>query len=113
MSEDEIAALRKKKMLEMQRQLMEAQLRAQQEEQARAEYERQKEAILRSILTSEARGRLANLKMVKPEFVEQVELQLIQLAQAGRLPTPLTDDQLKAILRKLASSKREPRIIFK
>lgn len=113
MSDKELAELRKRKMMELQRQLIESQIRAQQEEQARLEFERQKEAILRRILTSEARSRLANLKMVKPELVEQVELQLIQLAQAGKLPTPLTDDQLKAILKRIASSKREPRIIFK
>ena len=105
---DELEALRKKKMLEMQRQLYEAE----KEEAAKQEYERQKEAILRVILTSEARSRLANLKIVRPQLAESVELQLIQLAQAGHIKSPLTDEQLKSILRRLTSKKHETKIIF-
>jgi programmed cell death protein 5 len=72
--------------------------------------EQQKQAILRSILTPEARQRLTNLKLVKPEFTDQLELQLIQLAQAGKLPVPLTDEQLKKILVQLQSQRREIKI---
>jgi programmed cell death protein 5 len=53
---------------------------------------------------------LANLKMVRPEFTEQLELQLIQLAQQGKLPIPLADAQLKQILIQLQSQKRETKI---
>jgi programmed cell death protein 5 len=66
--------------------------------------------LLRKILTPDARQRLTNLKMVRPEFTEQLELQLIQLAQQGKLPIPLTDAQLKEILIQLQSQRREPRI---
>ena len=72
--------------------------------------ESQKQALLRQILTPEARQRLTNLKMIKPEFTEQLELQLIQLAQTGKLPIPLSDAQLKQILIQLQSRKREPKI---
>jgi programmed cell death protein 5 len=66
--------------------------------------------LLRKILSPKARQRLTNLKMVKPEFTEQLELQLIQLAQTGKLPIPLPDAQLKQILIQLQSRKREPKI---
>jgi programmed cell death protein 5 len=72
--------------------------------------EAQKQALLRQILSPEARQRLTNLKMVKPEFTDQLELQLIQLAQAGKLPIPLSDVQLKQILIQLQSRKRETKI---
>jgi programmed cell death protein 5 len=72
--------------------------------------EMQKQAILKTILTPEARQRLANLKLVKPEFTAQLELQLIQLAQMGKLPVPLTDEQLKQILIQLQTQKREIKI---
>jgi programmed cell death protein 5 len=72
--------------------------------------EEQKQALLRSILTPEARQRLTNLKIIKPEFTDQLELQLIQLAQTGKLPTPLSDEQLKKILVQLQSRKRETTI---
>ena len=104
--EDEIEALRKKKMLELQRRLAQEQQRAQMQQQI----EVQKQTLLRRILSTKARQRLANLKMVKPEFSEQIELQLIQLAQTGRLKIPVTDDQLKEILARLQTQRRDIKI---
>lgn len=106
MSEDELEEIRKKKLLAMQQKFAEEQRQAQIQEQM----ELQKQTLLRKILTPEARQRLSNLKMVKPEFTETLELQLIQLAQQGKLPIPLSDDQLKQILAQLQSQKREIRI---
>lgn len=85
-----------------------AQLQAQQgqqqeAEQAREQYEAQKQAVLRKILTPEARQRLANIKLVQPEFAEQLEIQLIQLAQSGRVNLPINDNQLKDLLTKIQS----------
>ncbi|MDI6690305.1 MAG: DNA-binding protein [Candidatus Bathyarchaeota archaeon] len=104
MSEDEneLEELRRRKLLALQQKLA--------EEQRQAQIEQQKQALLRKILTPDARQRLTNLKMVRPEFTEQLELQLIQLAQQGKLPIPLTDAQLKQILIQLQAQKREPRI---
>jgi programmed cell death protein 5 len=65
------------------------------------------------ILTPEARSRLANLKLTKPEFVEQIELQLIQLAQSGRLQGKVTDEQLKVLLKQLSGQKRDINITRK
>lgn len=106
MSDDELEELRRRKILELQRKIAEEQQKAQIQQQL----ELQKQALLRSMLTPEARQRLANLKMVKPEFTDQLELQLIQLAQQGRLPTPLTDEQLKRILIQLQARRREIKI---
>lgn len=106
MSDEELEELRRRKLLALQQKLAEEQRRAQMEQQL----ELQKQAILKNILTPEARQRLANLKLVKPEFTAQLELQLIQLAQMGKLPIPLTDEQLKQILIQLQSQKREIKI---
>ena len=107
MSEDEeIEAIRRKRMADLQRRLSQEQQRAQVEQQV----ELQKQALLRRILNSDARQRLTNLKIVKPEFAEQIELQLIQLAQTGRLKIPITDQQLKEILAKLQSQRRDIKI---
>jgi programmed cell death protein 5 len=106
MSDEELEAIRRRKLLGLQQKMTDEQRQAQAEQQL----EMQKQELLRQILSPEARQRLANLKMVKPEFTEQLELQLIQLAQAGKLPIPLTDAQLKQILIQLQSRKREPKI---
>lgn len=107
MSDDEkLDALRKKKMADLQRRLAQEQQRVQMQKQV----EMQKQALLRRILSTTARQRLANLKMVKPEFAEQIELQLIRVAQAGRLKIPVTDEQLKEILAQLQSQRRDIKI---
>jgi programmed cell death protein 5 len=89
-----------------------AELRARQQqgaEQQRAadEAEAQKQAIMRRLLTPEARQRLANIKMVRPEFGQQLEAELIQLAQAGRVPLPITDEQLKKLLVQLEGQQQK------
>ena len=79
--------------------------RAQQDEvaQAQQEAEAQKQGILRKILTPEARQRLTNVKLVQPEFAAQIELQLIQIAQTGRVSLPITDEVLKRLLAQIQS----------
>ncbi len=107
MSEDEeIEAMRKKRMLQLQRRVAQEEERIQMQKQV----EMQKQALLRRILSPDARQRLTNLKIVKPEFADQIELQLIQLAQAGRLKIPVADEQLKEILARLQSQRREIKI---
>lgn len=106
MSDDELEELRRRKLSALQRQMAEEQ----KNEQSQRQLETQKENLLRTILSPEARRRLTNLKMVKPEFTEQLELQLIQLAQQGKIPIPLADAQLRQILVQLQSRKHEPTI---
>lgn len=71
--------------------------------QAQADAEAQKQALMRKILTLEARQRLQNVKLVRPDFAAQIEIQLLQLAQSGRIPLPITDDTLKRLLGQIQS----------
>lgn len=106
MSDKELEEIRRRRLLELQKKGA--------EEESQVEMQKkldlQIQALLRSLLTSEARQRLTNLKMIKPEFTSQLELQLIQLAQQGKIPVPLTDEQLKKILVQVQSRRREIRI---
>jgi len=95
----ELEQLKQKRMTEMSRQT------AAEEEQTKVESAKQ--AALRMILEPEARQRMANIKMIKPEFAQQVEMQLIQLAQSGKVKVPITDPQLKQLLMQLAPKKRD------
>jgi programmed cell death protein 5 len=99
--DEELERLKAAKMAELQKRM------AEEEERLRREAERQ--AAMRTILTPEARQRLANLRLVKPELVAQLEEQLIQLANSGRVSLPITDEVLKEILARI-TSKREIRI---
>jgi len=106
MADEELEEIRRRKLLAMQQRMTDEQTQVQAEQQLEA----QKQALLRQILSPEARQRLTNLKMIKPEFTEQLELQLIQLAQADKLPIPLSDAKLKQILIQLQSRKRDIKI---
>jgi len=70
----------------------------------------QKDLLLKQILSSEARLRLNNVKMVKPELANMVENYLLGLAAQGRSPGQITDDQLKQILLSAQQPKRDFKI---
>jgi programmed cell death protein 5 len=103
MEDPELEALRQKRMAEIQQQQNN---QSAQEEKAK-QFEMQKQAILRQILTPEARDRLANIKLANPEQANAVEMQLIQIAQSGRLQGVITDAMLREILQKIIPRKRE------
>ena len=72
-----------------------------------AEINAQKEIILKQILSSEARLRLNNVKMVKPEVANVVENYLINMASQGQVKSPISDEQLKQILLSIQRPKRD------
>lgn len=92
-----------------QRKLAELQARAAEEEERRR-LEAERAAVLRAILTPEARQRLANLKIARPDVAESVENYLFQLARAGKIRSQITDDLLKEILSRIMPPKREVKI---
>lgn len=102
-SDEELQKLRERRLLELQAQ------QQQQEELQRAhqEAEAKKQALMRRILTPEARQRLANIKIVRPDYAEQLELQLIQVAQSGRVKLPISDDMLKRLLIQIISQQKQ------
>lgn len=107
--DEELNELRRRKMQEMQRsaedqQSQEQQQRAQEEEKAR------KQQILRQILDPQARERLSNVRLVKPELADNVENQLIQLASMGRINRVLTEQDIKDVLARMTESKRDIKI---
>ena len=70
----------------------------------------QKDMLLKQLLSSEARLRLNNVKMVKPDLANMVENYLLGLASQGRSPGQITDDQLKQILLSAQQPKKDFKI---
>ena len=68
--------------------------------------EEMKRQLLAKALAKEAMERLGRVRAVNPALAEQAELYIIQIFQAGRLKQPVTDAQMKDVLRVL-SEKRD------
>jgi len=66
--------------------------------------------MMRMILSSEARDRLSNLKLVRPEIADRVEEYLIQLVQGGKVNPPIEDGLLKELLDRILPKKRQTKI---
>ena len=72
-----------------------------------SEISAQKEQILKQILAADARLRLNNIKMVKPDLANLVENYLISMASQGKLGSQISDEQLKQILLSIQQPKRD------
>ncbi len=107
--DEELERLRRKRLQELQQEDQYQQSMEEQESQNR-ELEEQKKQILRNILTPTARERLTNIRLSRPQIADQIETQLIALAQSGRLNQKITDEQLRELLARLIPKKREIKI---
>ncbi len=106
MDDDELDAIRRRKMMEYQQASEQATAQSQAREQVMA----QRQLILRQILTQEARERLARIELAYPDLTESIESQLIALAQSGRVQKVIDDETLRQILTRLIPRKREIKI---
>ena len=75
-----------------------------------AEIAAQKEMILKQILSPDARLRLNNVRMVKPDLASLVENYLIGMISQGKIRSQITDEQLKQILMSTQQPKRDFKI---
>ena len=69
----------------------------------------QKEIMLKQVLSGDARLRLNNVRMVKPDLADLVENYILNLSVQGKISGQISDEQLKQIL----SSTQQPKRDFK
>ena len=67
----------------------------------------QKEMMLKQVLSSDARLRLNNVRMVKPDLADLVENYILNLTAQGKISGQISDDQLKQILLSVQQPKRD------
>ncbi len=102
---DELENIRRRKFEELEQQAAQQQIAEVQQKQ----FEEKKYLLMRKILSVEGRQRLENIRIVKPQFAEQIEMQLIQLLQSGKLrgAIPLPDKEFKKLLEQLTRLERK------
>ena len=69
----------------------------------------QKEIMLKQVLSGDARLRLNNVRMVKPDLADLVENYILNLSVQGKISGQISDEQSKQIL----SSAQQPKRDFK
>jgi programmed cell death protein 5 len=77
------------------------------DEARKREAEAMRQRVLLSLLDPEARQRLTNIRLVKPDLAGAVENYLISAASSGRLNRPLSDEELKQLLLSISQPKRD------
>lgn len=77
------------------------------QQQAQQQADAQKKAMLRQHLTDGARKRLNSVRMSKPDFADQVERQVLALAQSGRIQGKIDEEKMKALLKELTPDQQK------
>lgn len=96
MADEELEALRKQRLAELQAKHGDPGDAAQQE--AKQREAEMRNSILAQVLDQSARARLSNLALVKPEKTKAVENYLIQMARYGQLSGKVRPDCLSSML---------------
>jgi programmed cell death protein 5 len=111
--DDELNMLR-----EQRRAALQQQLEAQASKQADAEVKAQQahmeasqlDSAMRTLLTNDARSRLATLALATPARASTIKQSILQLHQQGKFTAPMSDEQLKQLLQSQSKSRRSASI---
>lgn len=80
--------------------------------QAKREAEMQLRQALQQLLETAAFERLANIRMSNPSLYEQIASVILYLQRQGQLKGKLSDEQLKQLVARMLSQKKEAKITF-
>lgn len=108
--DDELAAIRQKRMQELQQQAGGAD--GQKNEERRQKQADMVNSILSQILDQNARARLNSIALVKPEKAKRVEAMLIQMAQGGQISEKMNEARLVDLLEKISGSQTKTKVKF-
>jgi programmed cell death protein 5 len=108
--DEELEKLKKKRLQELEQQAAFQENLEEQQDLQKKQMDEQKKAILRSVMTPDARQRLGRIKVARPEIAESIENQLIMIAQSGQLNNKIDDRQLQMLLKRIMPKKRDIKI---
>jgi len=113
MADDELEAIRARRLAEIQKQQRQPNQNGAKEEERRQQEADMKNSILSQVLNQSARARLNTIRIAKPEKAAMVENMLVQMAQRGQLGGQLGEDELRGLLEKVSEQfKQETTVKF-
>ncbi|XP_056268660.1 programmed cell death protein 5 [Pseudoliparis swirei] len=112
MADDELEAIRRQRMAELQAKHGDPSKNQQQGDEAKQRETDMRNSILSQVLDQSARARLNNLALVKPEKANAVENYLIQMARCGSLGGKISDSGLIEILEKVIQQTEKTTVKF-
>merc|ERR1712141_2707 len=112
MEDEELKALRAKRMAEMQGQGGGGGDQQQKAKERQEQVMDMKNSILSQVLSQEARARLNTIMIAKPQKGAQVENAIIQMAQSGQLGGKLSEEELIGLLERFAGSTQKSSVKF-
>jgi len=107
---DRLRDARKQELVNQIQQQAEAQVEAEQQQAEAQQDADQLTELMRTILTPDARQRLARLELAYPELAFTVKQHLAVLSDEERIAVPVDDEMLKRILAGLSDDRRETSI---
>ena len=109
--DDQLAALREQRRMELQRQLeSQAQAEAEMETHRKNAESQAVSNAMKQLLTSEARARLARISLATPERAEAIRRMVIELNNNNKFVPPMNDEKLKSILASQSKSRNNASI---
>jgi len=111
--DDELSLLREQRRLELQKQLQQqasAQADAEIEAHKAQVDEQNTSAVLKTILSPEARSRLATIAMASPQRADSIRVALMKMNDEGRIQGAINDEQFKQLLASQSKSRHSASI---
>ena len=100
---EELDQLRKQRLEELKQKMGQQQSAEGQANEA----EMQLDAVLRQVLSPEAKARLSNVQLVNRELYLKAAQTIVYIARSGKLQQKISDEELKRLLEKLQPKKKE------
>lgn len=107
---DELEEIKKRRLMELQKQQEEALQRQVQEQQQLEAQLKQLEALVKQFLSKEALQRYGNLRVAHQDKAVQLMVILGQAIQQGQIKEKITDEQLRNILKQLEPERKDFKI---
>ena len=96
---------------DLRKRLVDEKVKAEEQDFVQRQLDSAKKSILQRVLSKEARQRLTTVRVAHPALAEQIEMAVMNAAQAGAIKGEISEIQLRAILERATAEKKDFKLI--